>query len=399
MRASKFLKDFFSTGFSQAGVLIFSLVLLKLMADAFSESHFGLFNLVRRWNLILIPVITLNLSIGLVRYVSYEKEKSSFFLHLSLVTSAALCLPVFSALILFPSVFSKLLFDTPGHGRLVMALALFLTANIMHLMAYSYLRGKLEMNAANLLRTLFFGVPLLPAAAILLFKKETAFAPVSHLYLFFLAYAVWGIFISGYYLGKEFSGSAVTSIFRKGRSSVSDALKQGRDIFRFSLSRIPAVFFIAMVFGFPVLYAGYRLSLKAAGYVGIVVSILRLFEIFSMPFNMIFLPKFSALKRGNDPQLIRDHCRVVVDFIFTFLPFCGVFIFGLLHFAVRAWFPPSYLAAVDSIAVTVLFSAFYLAYALVRGILDGLFEFPYTNIICFSGFSIIALTALVFGST
>ncbi|MCP5047328.1 MAG: hypothetical protein GY940_09170, partial [bacterium] len=116
-------------------------------------------------------------------------------------------------------------------------------------------------------------------------------------------------------------------------------------------------------------------------------------------FNMIFLPKFSALKRGNDPQLIRDHCRVVVDFIFTFLPFCGVFIFGLLHFAVRAWFPPSYLAAVDSIAVTVLFSAFYLAYALVRGILDGLFEFPYTNIICFSGFSIIALTALVFGST
>ncbi len=389
----------FTTGFSQVAVVAFGVVLLKLLAAAFSESHFGLFHLVRRWDMVLLPVLTLNISFGLVRYVSFEEENSSFFLHLSLAVTGLLCLIFFPALFLFPGYFSKLLFHSPDYAKLVMILPLFLAANLLHLLAYSYFRGKLHMNTANLMRTLFFGFPLIPAGIALLVKsKSGSLAPISLLYTFFLSYSIFGIGISVYFLRKEVSFRAMKSLFRDKWPAVKDTLKKKRSLFTFSLSRVPGVFFISMVFSFPVLYAGKSISLVAAGYIGIVVSVLRLFEVFSMPFNMIFLPKFSILKRDYDLEHIIEFNQVVLDFIFTFLPFCGVIVFGLMPFVILVWFGPSYLAAADSVAIAVLFSAFYLAFALLRGILDGLFEIPYTNIISFSGFLAIGLLSILIGT-
>jgi O-antigen/teichoic acid export membrane protein len=391
---SRSLKDIFTTGFSQAAVLVFSIILLKLLPAAFSEAHFGLFNLVRRWDMVLLPILTLNMSIGVARYVSYEKEKGSFFLHVSLAITALLSLILFTALLLFPGLFSKLLFHSPDYDKLVMILVLFLLANLLHLLAYSYFRGKLDMNAANLMRTLFFGFPLLPAGIALLVKSKTGnFAPLSLLYMFFLTYSVFGIAITIFFLRKDFSLSVFKAVFGKVRENIKKSAK----MLGFSLYRIPGVFFSAMVLGFPVLYAGHKLSLEAAGYIGIVVAILRLFEVFSMPFNMIFLPRFSILQRENDQLHIVVYSQVVLDFIITFLPFCGVIAFGLMPFIVKVWFGPSYLVAAKSVAFAVLFSTFYLAFALIRGILDGLFEFPYTNIISFAGFAVIALLSFIIG--
>lgn len=397
IRASRFLRDLFTTGFSQVAVILFGMALLKLLATGFNEADFGLFNVVRRWDMVLLPVLTLNMSIGLARYVSYEKEKASFFLHLALAITLLLCLLTFPALFLFPATFSVWLFKTPVHGRLVMIITLFVLANLLHLLAYSYFRGKLNMNAANLMRTLFFGFPLLPAAAVLLVKSKQTFAPVSYLYLFFLAYSVWGIFISLFFLRKEISLNELINIFKHGLSSIKESLRRGKHIMTFSLSRIPGVFFSAMVFSFPVIYASKRVSMAAAGYIGIVVVVLRLFEVFSMPFNMIFLPKFSTLKREQDSENITQYSRTVLNFIFTFLPFCGVIVFGLIPFVVIIWFGSHYLVAADGVALAVVFSVFYLAFALTRGILDGLFEFPYTNIISLSGFLTIAILSLIFG--
>jgi hypothetical protein len=46
-----------------------------------------------------------------------------------------------------------------------------------------------------------------------------------------------------------------------------------------------------------------------------------------------------------------------------------------------------------------LFSVFYLGFALIRGILDGLFVFPYTNIINLAGFLTIGILSIAMGTT
>ncbi len=167
----------------------------------------------------------------------------------------------------------------------------------------------------------------------------------------------------------------------------------------FSLVRLPAVCFDALAFSIPVFFATHKISLVAAGYMGIVVAVIRLFELFSMPFNMIFVPKFSDLNRQEDMENIKSYSMVVLDFIITFLPLAVLMVFGLTRFLIRAWFGVQYEGVSPSVAVAILFSVFYLAFALIRGILDGLFVFPFVSVIGFAGILTVTVCSLAFGSS
>ena len=395
MKISKFLKDIFTTGLSQFGVLIFGVLIIKIMTAALTKEYFGLFTLVRRWVTVLLPMVTLNLSIGLTRYTSCEKENARFFLNISLITSTALSAVVLIILSLFPKNFSIVFFKSTDYSTFVLILVVFLAANFVELITYSYFRGKLDMNTANILRILFYGFPLLPGLVILLLKTGKN---ITSLYLYFLIYSLWGLVIGSYFLRKEKkkTPAIIKNLLNKKWKVI---LTKSRGLFSFSLTRIPSVLFNSLILSFPVFIAAYKISVVAAGYMGLVVAVLRLLEIFSMPFNMILLPKFSSLKKNEEIENIRNYSLVVLDFIFTFLPILVIMIFGLSHFIVFIWFGSGYLTVTGSIATTILSSMFYLSFALIRGILDGLYVFPFVNIISLSGFSVIAVLSLIKGST
>ena len=392
MKISKFLKDLLSTGVRQVGVVLFGFLLLKVMSAALSKEYFGVFIVMRRWVTILLPLLTFNLSIGLARYVSYQKDQARFYLNISLIVSIAFCFFMFIVFTPFNKIFSKLLFNDTNYSNFVFILVLFLFANILNLIPYSYLRGKMDMNAANMMRILFTGFPVLLALALLFMKiKNNAHI----LTLYFVIYSIWGVIIGCYYLRGEFFTVLKTTL----ETSRKTIFSKSRSLFTFSLVRIPAVFFNSLILSFPALFAIYKISVVAAGYMGIVVAVLRLLAIFSMPFNMIFVPKFSSLKQDNNTENIRNYSMVVLDFIFTFLPLLVVIIFGLTRFIVLIWVGPAYLTTVNSVAIAILFSMFYLAFALIRGILDGLFIFPYNIFINLAGFVTLAVLALFIGST
>lgn len=392
MKISKFLKDLLSTGIRQVGVVLFGFFLLKVMSAALNKEYFGVFIVMRRWVTILLPLLTFNLSIGLARYVSYQKDQARFYLNISLIVSIAFCFFVFIVFTPFNKIFSKLLFNDTNYSNFVLILVFFLFANILNLIPYSYLRGKMDMNAANMMRILFTGFPLLLALALLLIKIENN----AHiLTLYFLIYSVWAVIIGCYYLRGEFF-TVLKTTFKTSRKTI---FSKSRSLFTFSLVRIPSVFFNSLILSFPALIAIHKISVVAAGYMGIVVAVLRLLAIFSMPFNMIFVPKFSALIKENHRENIRQYSMVVLDFIFTFLPLLVVIIFGLTRYIVLIWVGSAYLVTVNSVAIAILFSMFYLAFALIRGILDGLFVFPYNNFINLAGFIILALLSLLIGST
>lgn len=388
IKVTKFIKDILTTGISQIAVVIFSILLLNIMARALNKEYFGLFMLIRRWIAVLLPALTLNLGIGLARYVSYEKKKARFYLNISLIITFFICFFTFVISIIFAKNFSKLLFNNNDYILFVYILMIFLFMNFLHLFSYSYFRGKLNMNIANLMKVLFFGFPVLLSFLIYLFKIK-GYSRV--LCLYFIIYSIFGILITLYFLKGEIN-------FRILKDKVSFNLKKSKDMLFFSLSRIPSVILNALVFSLPVFFASKRISIIAAGYMGIVVLAIRLFEVFSMPFNMIFLPKFSGLKKHEDNKNIKDYSQVVLDFIITFLPFIPVLIFGLTRFIILIWFGQKYLIVTKSVSVAILFSMFYLSFALIRGILDGLFVFPFNNIISFMGFFVILVLSLFIGS-
>jgi len=378
-----------TTGASQVGVILFGVVLLRIMASALDEKHFGLFMLIRRWIVVLLPMVTLNLSIGLARYVSFDKEKARYYLHISLVITTTLSVLIFIVLILFNKLFSTAFFNSNDYINLVFLLAFFLFANMIHLITYSYFRGKMDMNNANIMRLLFMGFPVLLAGIFFIFGIDD-YSTI--LLLYFSIYTCWGVIISLYYLKKECSFTLFKSIFEKGAAFI---FKESRSVIMYSLVRIPSVILISLIFSFPVIYANYKISVTAAGYVGIVVSVLHLLTLFSMPFNLIFLPLFSSLIKNNQVENIKNFSLIILDFIFTFLPIIVIMLFGLTRYVVLLWFGHKYLITVDSVAAAILASVFYLGYALIRGVLDGLFEFPFINIINLAGFLTVVVLSLL----
>jgi O-antigen/teichoic acid export membrane protein len=392
VKISKFFKDIISTGFSQIGILIFGILLLKFMSMGIDTQDFGIFMLIRKWVPVLMPIFTLNISIGLVKYVSSQREHETVFLRVSLLTALGLMGGLAIGLLFFHDWFSFLLFNSEYYSSLVFLLVFFVFANILHLITYSYFRGQLNMTRANVLRLLFYGFPVLLSLGLMV-NSET-FSGTELLYIFFGAYSLFGILLGIVFLWHDVLGKVSLHV-AKGKQSLRTMYLQSRSLFTYSLSRIPTVLCNALIFGLPAFLAVHYLSLEKAGYVAIVVSVVRLLEVFAMPFNMIFLPKFSSLKEEGNDQHIVQYSNVVISFVITFLPMLSIFIFGLSRFIILLWFGPGFMLMdnINSVAVAILFSMFYLSFALIRGILDGLYMFPYNDFISFSGVVMILFVA------
>jgi O-antigen/teichoic acid export membrane protein len=179
-------------------------------------------------------------------------------------------------------------------------------------------------------------------------------------------------------------------------SKIKEKLQLTKQFFSYSLSRIPSGIFLALIFGIPVFVASHKISVMEAGYIGIAISTVRLIQIFATPFNLLFLPKFGEIKRRNNSKEINQKVSIVVNFIITVVPFLAIICYGLAKYIVFIFFGTKYIAAVQSTSIVILFSAFYISYVLTRGILDGLYSFPYVNIICMAGFLVTTVTSFLF---
>ena len=161
MKLSKTLKDIFGTGLTQIVVVLASVIILNLAARLLSKEYFGLFMVIRRWVPVLIPLMTLNFSVGLTRYVGYDPENSDSYLLTA--SRYILCIAILSAVLfsIFSDTVSLLLFNDTHFSYLVHILLLFLIANSIHLLVYGYYRGRLLMLKANGLKILFMVFPIL----------------------------------------------------------------------------------------------------------------------------------------------------------------------------------------------------------------------------------------------
>ena len=385
MKISKFIKDLFTTGLTQILVLFLGIILLRIMATALSKEYFGIFMIIRRAIGVGVPLITLNLAVGLARYVSYEREKEKEFLNASLCAITIISVLVIVISIIFRNQLSLVFFNTSNYSLFVVLTAFFLFSYGAYTISYAFFQGRQEMNRANRMQVFYYLFPVM--AGLILWQLFTdQYSKILSYYLFF--FSLWGIVLGTIYIRQKVHFGRLPAIIKD--------IKSVKNLFFYSLSRIPSGFFLALVFAIPVFVASHKISLVAAGYAGITVAIVRLMEIFATPFNLLFLPKFAEIKRNNVEGEISNKVLIVTSFIFTALPLVAVVTYGLAEYAVIIFFGSKYIPAAQGVSIVILFSAFYVSYVLIRGILDGLFSFPYVNIICLAGLLTTAISSFLF---
>jgi O-antigen/teichoic acid export membrane protein len=383
MKFSKSIKDILLTGFTQVLVLFFGLLFLKITAWILDEKTYGLFMVVRRWVAVFAPVLSLNLALGITKFVSSDKKKQDDYLKISLFIVTGIFIVLIGISLFTGESISLLFFNDTRFSLLARILFIYIYANALYLLVYAYYRGRQQMVTANALNLAWFCFPV-----VLFF-----------VFVFFRSINKYTVLVSYYSLFSLFVIGAAFTYFKKRhlftfKKMFGLRLEQEKPFFFYGLGRIPSSFFLSLIFGIPVFTATYNISLEAAGYMGISVAVLRMMEVASYPFNMIFLPKFSELNSKTSRKEIKEKSSIVVDFIVTFFPPTFIILYGLSKHIVIFWFGQKFAASVPGLKILILFSAFYMAYAMIRGILNGLFLFPYVNFICLGGFIVSVLLTL-----
>jgi O-antigen/teichoic acid export membrane protein len=160
---------------------------------------------------------------------------------------------------------------------------------------------------------------------------------------------------------------------------------------RYGIYRLPSGIFAAGLFFIPVVAASSSISLKTAAYMGIIAAIFGFLQTVAYPFNLILLPKFSEYQSRNENEITKTNSQTVLDFIVTFPLLAGIFLFFLSDELILIWFGIKYAQVSIYLKFLSPTVGLYMAYVLIRGILDGLYEFPYSNIINITGVIIVGV--------
>ncbi|MDQ1352637.1 MAG: hypothetical protein QG657_2943 [Acidobacteriota bacterium] len=384
MKFSKFLKDLLFTGFSQVLVLLMGVLLVKIMAMVLDKNSFGLLMLIRRWLGVLQPILTLNLALSLIKFVSTHKESQAHFFRVSLGIVNIIFIIAMAVVCILPKTFSFLFFNGFQYPLLTIIFVAFTYSSSLFLLIYSFFRGEQDMTRANILSLEYYGFPVLLAALLLVVNFGNGYRD---LMFFHFLYTVPVIAAAFLYFRKNNLFALVYPLKFK--------LKEMAGFLSYGLNRMPSALFLSLILGFPVFWANRMLTLEVAGYLGLGVYIVRMMEIFSTPFNKIFMPKFSEFTVSSRPEDVKDKSMIVVNFIITFLPPVVLIIYGLSRHLLLLWLGKAFLVALPTVQIAILFSGFYIMYAIIRGILNGVFIFPYVNIISLLGLAGTALPIVI----
>lgn len=384
MKFSKFLKDLLFTGFSQVLVLVLGVVFVKIMAMILDKNSFGLLMLIRRWLGVLQPLLTLNLGLSLIKFISTNKERQAHYFKVSLGLINLIFIIATAVICALPKTFSFLFFNDSQYPWLTVIFIVFNYSAALYLLIYSFFRGEQDMTQANILSLEYYGFPVFLGAILLVFSFKNGYRD---LIFFHFLYTVPVIAAAFLYFWKNNLFAFFYPLKFK--------FKEMSAFLYYGLNRLPASLFSSLILGFPVFWATRTISLEVAGYLGLGVYIIRMMEIFSTPFNKIFMPKFSEFTVSSKPEDVKDKSLIVVDFIITFLPAVVLIIFGLSRHILLIWLGKEFLIALPAIQVAILFSGFYIMHAIIRGILNGLFIFPYVNIIGLLGLATATLPTFI----
>lgn len=375
------------TYIAQFFTLVSQVVLIKLLIFYLSKNDFGAFMVIKRYISAIWPLLTLNLSISMSRNISFIKKGRSLDYLLFTISIVSLFFIIYTSItLIFKNRFTSLLFGNEEYYFLIYPLTLYLYANCLQTIFRGYFRGKHNFIWMNLSKMLFWVFQVIILIFLNIFFKNSK----QLLYQFLVIFSALTIAIVFIYVVAQI----IKNFNRIKIKQIINIFRNKKNLVKYGIIRLPKVFFMAVTYFIPVFYASNRLSLKSAAYISCIIAYIRIFKILGNPFNQILLPVFSKKKSDNNYSLIKKNSKMIIEFIFTLPAFIGASAYFFSNEAILLWFGKEYSSIIPIASAVSPVVMFLLVSVIIQGVLDGLFEFPYFNIISFYSFIIILLGIL-----
>jgi O-antigen/teichoic acid export membrane protein len=331
----------------------------RLLAQGLGPEEFGAYSITRRIVTTILPFSTLAMGIGLARYLGIAKNESSkrsaYLLGAVGIVLSFTLLTITIGLILSPWL-SYLIFQHDGYESLFRALLFMIAGCSIYTILYSYYRGIGKMKLANLWQ---LGVMACGFLLVSILFSHTGNAALI-ITLFGILYMITIFFVVCY------SFNAYRIIQHPKR-----IIKVTKELFRYGWARTPAGLTFGGLLSIGPLLAPHFGSLKDAGYLVVGQSLFRIVESSVVAFGLVALPKIARLYSEKKEGFIKER---LID-LFTFLFQIGLF--ATLHLClwsdliVQAWLGSAYQQAAPLMRIIVLALIPYLAYVMLRSVIDA----------------------------
>lgn len=370
----------FATEFT---VLIAGILVYKLAANIPEANGFSAYAIVRRTVSFIQPLLILGMGVGIPRYVAFAgtgtayKDQGSYFVA---GFSIVQVITVFFAgfFILFRDQFSFLIFGSTSYGYLVPYMSLMLFGMVTHSLAYGYLRGKMKMNAANILQLVNLGI--VPLLVFLL-------TPVIENVLLFTGLS-WAVISLLFSLGLFFS---IT--WKK-----ENLMPCAKELLRYGLQRVPGDVALAGFLALPAYFTAHLVAddLKTAGYVAFGMSLLNMVGAAFGPISLLMLPQASKAIAAKDFLLLRSFSDKIVR-LTLLLTVLGLLMIEIFTEPIMKLYLGSSLAGMNACIRVILFASVgYSLYIALRSILDAYYVRAVNTKNIFIAFALFTLPAAVF---
>lgn len=374
-----FIKNTLFTYISQFLAVLLGILIVKIMAIYLTSEYLGIYLLSRRLVLLFIPLITLNLAMGLSWFGS-KQDFSRLYFNKIVFTYILIGLGLYIFILIFDNaILSQTIYNNKEYEYIIGPIFFFVFASGFQVLTVGYLRGSRQYNLMNISNVLYRTTSIFVLLLIIILKKG------SEILTDYFYYGAWLIIIYNIIILYKDPNKMTNKIVKK---------RNFKQIYEYSLFRIPSGIFYGLIFFLPIYLTSKWFSLIDATHIGIIITVANTAAMIGVPFNLLFLPSFSHLHDiGTDDQ-VRERINIIIKFIFQVVFFIGPFIYLFSHEIIIMWFGQNYVSTIIYLQLISPFIGPFIGYVMIRGIIDGLSFYPYSNIITM--FSLISLIALTF---
>ena len=358
------LRDFFTTFVTQVIVLASTTLTYGLASRFLGLDGLGAYMLVRRVVTSVQPTMLLGLAVALPRYIATVAEGNSPKRGLYVLAGSSVMLASalsFAAVLqIFPDTATGLLFGSVDHRNLLLPLSIMLLGAAAHATVYCYYRGRLLMNAANLLQVVNLGVIPLTIVGVLRSKRAEEILVLT---------GMANLLVTSAFSPLPIRDSLVAC--RRVTRVWSGLRRSAIELLRYGLPRVPG--FLAasglLVLG-PVLAAHYT-TMREVAYINAGQGLLQIMAAFVAPLGLVILPRFSHWLAQNRHEQVREQLETLltgsVHIAVFVMPQFLVFAGPLL----ALWLGPEGAEAEPVVRILAVALPFYLLYEVLRNPVDA----------------------------
>ncbi len=359
-------KDISLTFITETIVLIGFIFIYRLLAKNFGPEGVGEYSLVRRVAGFIQPLLILGLGIGLPRYIAMSKDKGQ---RISYLKASSFTIAIFTLLFLlianlFSARFARTFFGNIAYTDLVLPFSFLLMGLVLHILVYSYFRGRLFVKTFNSLQVI--NLALLPITILILFKNIT----ISRLIILVGSSTLIIAFL--------FSLSFIKELFAPSKKV--HLRNSSKELFSYSLPRVPGDFALAGLFSLGPIFAAHFTSIEEVGYLSVSQSLLMGMCGMVAPIGIILLPKVSHLVAQGEQETIKKNLDLFIAAVFQCSIFISIQLIIFTDSIVEYWLGSKFFAAIPVMRIVLVSAIFYAFYIAMRNVLDAIKVKPINTI-------------------